>query len=88
MSRTSFRANLPSIVCLNVKELLARSRLHIGILSDSNAIRTQNHLVRKQIVNGLAKLAYWLAKWLSVVYKLSGYGLKSRCCDVNNLFNK
>ena len=29
MSRTSFRVNPHSIVCLNVKELLARSRSHI-----------------------------------------------------------
>ena len=29
MSRTSFRVNLHSIVCLNVKDILARSRHHI-----------------------------------------------------------
>ena len=29
MSRTSFRVNPHSIVCLNVKELLAQSRSHI-----------------------------------------------------------
>ena len=29
MSRTSFRVNLHSIVCLNVKEFLAQSRHHI-----------------------------------------------------------
>ena len=29
MSRTSFRVNPHSIVCLNVKELLSRSRSHI-----------------------------------------------------------
>ena len=48
MSRTSFRVNPHSIVCLNVKELLARSRRHIWRLSDSNVIRTDNHLVRKR----------------------------------------
>ena len=48
MSRTSFKVNLHSIVCLNLKELLARSRRHIWSLSDSNRIRTHNHLVRKQ----------------------------------------
>ena len=37
MSRTSFRVNLHSIVCLNVKELLARSRRHIWSLSHSMA---------------------------------------------------
>ena len=40
--------------CLNVKELLARSRRHIWRLSDCNGTRTHNHLVRKR------------SKWLSV----------------------
>ena len=44
---------------LNVKELLARSRLEIWSLSDCNWTRTQNHLVRKRTLN-------YLAKWLSV----------------------
>ena len=51
------RMNPHSIVCLNVKELLAQSRRHIWSLSDSNGIRTQNHLVCKQTLNHLAKLA-------------------------------
>ena len=42
--------------CLNVKELLARSRREIWRLNDCNWTRTQNHL---------AKLGS-LAKWLSV----------------------
>ena len=59
------------IVCLNVKELLARSRHHIWSLSDSNEIRTQNHLLRKRTLNHLAKLTRWLSvrlrtKWLWV----------------------
>ena len=57
MSRKRFRVNLHSIVCLNVKELLARSTCHIWSLSDSNVIRTHNHLVRKRTLNHLAKLA-------------------------------
>ena len=57
MSRTSFRVNLHSIVCLNVKELLARSRRHIWSLTDSNVIRTHNHLVRNRTLNHLAKPA-------------------------------
>ena len=56
MSRTSFRVNPHSIVCLNVKELLARSRRHIWSLSDSNVNQTQNRLVRKRTLNHLAKL--------------------------------
>ena len=40
---------------LNVKELLAGSRRKIWSLSDCNWTRTQNHLVRKQTLNHLAK---------------------------------
>ena len=70
MSRTSFRVNPHSIVRLNVKELLARSRHHIWSLSDSNGIRTHNHLVRKRTLNHLAKLV----KWLSCVVSTYLYG--------------
>ena len=42
--------------CLNVKELLTRSRRQIWRLSDCNWTRTQNHLVRKRTLNHLAKL--------------------------------
>ena len=54
--------------CLNVKGLLARSRLEIWSLSDCNWTRTHNHLVRNQTLYHLAKLAKLasLAKWLSV----------------------
>ena len=52
--------------CLNVKELLARSRREISRLSDCNWTRTQNHLVvLKRRLNRWAKLVS-LAKWLSV----------------------
>ena len=61
MSRTSFRVNLHSIVWLNLKELLARSRCHIWSLSDSNGIRTHNHLVRKWTLKNLAELVKWLS---------------------------
>ena len=43
--------------CLHVKKLLARSRRDIWSLSDSNGIRTHNHLARKRALNHLAKLA-------------------------------
>ena len=62
MSRTSFWVNLHSIPCLNVKELLARSRGHIRSLSDSNGIRTHNHLVRKRTFNHLPKPVNWDSK--------------------------
>ena len=51
--------------CLNVKELLARSRRHIWRLSDCNGTQTNNHLVRKRILNHLAKLAKWLSSVVS-----------------------
>ena len=56
MSHTSFTVNPHSLAFLNVKELLARRRRHIWSLSDSNGIRTHNHLVRKRTLNHLAKL--------------------------------
>ena len=59
--RTCFRVNLRSIVCLNVKELVARSRRHVWSLSDSSGIRTHSHLVHKRTLNHLVKLAKWLA---------------------------
>ena len=71
MSRTNFRLNLHSIVCLNVKELLAQSRHNILSLSDSNGIWTHNHLVCKRTLSHLASLVKWLivclrTKWLWV----------------------
>ena len=42
---------------LNVKELLARNRRYTWSLSESNGIRTHNHLVLKQTLNHLAKMA-------------------------------
>ena len=51
--------------CLNVKKPLVRNRCDIWNLSDCNGTWTQNHLVCKQTLNRLAKLAS-LAKWLSV----------------------
>ena len=71
MSRTSFKVNPHTIIFLNVKELLARSRCYIWSLSDSKEIRTHNHLVRKQTLNHLAKLA----KWLSFVVSTCLYGV-------------
>ena len=70
MSCTSFRLNPHFIICLNVMELLARSRCQIWSLSDSNAIWTNNHLVCKRTLNHLAKLT----KWLSFVVSTYLYG--------------
>ena len=61
----AFQSESTLYICLNVKELLARSRREIWSLSDCNWIRTHNHLVHKRTLNHLAKPA-GLAKWLSV----------------------
>ena len=51
--------------CLNVKELLPRSRREIWSLSDCSWTWVNNHLIHKRTLNHLAKLAS-LAQWLSV----------------------
>ena len=65
MSCTSFRVNPHSVVYLNVKQLLARSRRYIWSLNDSSESQTHNHLVRKRTFNHLGKLAKWLSCVLS-----------------------
>ena len=55
----AFQSESTLYSCLNVKELLARSRHKIWSLSDCNWTRTQNLLVCKRTLNHLAK-------WLSV----------------------
>ena len=47
----AFQSESTICSCLNVKELLARSRHKILSLSDSNWTRTQNHLVCKWTLN-------------------------------------
>ena len=64
MSFTRFREN-PHYSCLNVTELLARSRREIWRLSESNWTRIQNHLVCIRTLNQLAK-------WLSVRFRTVG----------------
>ena len=73
MSRTSFRVNLHPTVCLNVKELLTRSRRHIWRLGDSNKIRTHDHFVCKRTLSHLAKLVILagLARLTSLAKSLS-----------------
>ena len=56
--------------CLNVKEILARSRREIWSLSDCNWTRTHSHLVHKRTRNYLTKLN----KWLSCVVSTYLYG--------------
>ena len=65
----AFQSESTLYSCLNVKELLARSRREIWILSNCNWTRTHHHLVHKRTLNHLAKLADWV-----FVYELSGCG--------------
>ena len=50
-------------ICPNVNELISKSNRDICILSDTNGILMNNHLVYKQRINRLA----WLVKRLSFV---------------------
>ena len=51
----AFQSESTLYSCLNVKELLARSRCKIGSLSDCNWTRTHNHLFHKQTLNSTAE---------------------------------
>ena len=55
--------------CLNVKELLPRSRPKIWSLSECNWTRIQNQLILKPTLTHLAKLAKWLNCILSTYLK-------------------
>ena len=73
-----FQSESTLCICLNVKELLARSRCEIWSLSDYNWTRTHNHLVHKWTLNHFAKLAKsaWRFEstcnhyWWSLVWRL------------------
>ena len=71
MSGMSFGVSPQSLICQNVKEVLAPTRQHYWILSDNNEIQTQNHRVRKRTLNHLPKVA----KWLSYVVSTYLYGV-------------
>ena len=62
----AFQSESTFYSCLNVKELVPRSRLEIWSLSDCNWTRAHNHLVHKTTLHHLAKLVS-LAKWWSVL---------------------
>ena len=90
----SFRVNPHSMVFLNVKELLAQRTRHIWSLSDSNEIRTHNHLVHKQTLNHLAELTS-LTKWSSICSRtkwlwvwISLLWLNLNCTAMNKAFSQ
>ena len=63
----TFQSGTTLYKCLNVKELLSRSRCKIWGLSDCNWTGTQNHLVHKRTLNHLAKLANdWVVFWVRI----------------------
>ena len=62
----AFQSESTLCSCLNVKELLARSRRKIWRLSDCNWTRTQSHLVQKRTLNHLTKLAWTHWFWFRV----------------------
>ena len=64
VSHICFRVS-PRYSCLKVKEIFAWSKCKIWSLSDCNWTQTQKHLVQKQTLNHLAKLAKWLSCVLS-----------------------
>ena len=53
----TFQSESTHYSCLNVKELLGRTRREMWSLSDCNWCRNQNHLVRKRTLNYLVQQA-------------------------------
>ena len=68
--------------CLNVKELLAWNKCDNWSLSDSNRIQTHNHLVHKQTLNHLAKLAKRL-NCLVNTYLYSAFDFMLLSCHIH-----
>ena len=57
----AFQSESTLYCCVNVKEVLARSRREIWSLSDCKWTRIQNHLVRKQTPPSISP--HWLNDW-------------------------
>ena len=76
-----FQSESTLYICLNVKELLVRSRREIWSLSDCNWTRTHNHLVHKRTLSHLAKLANWLSCVLST-YLYGAFDCMFLLCQV------
>ena len=57
----AFQSESKLYSCMNVKELLAQTRHEVSILSNSNWIRINKHLVHKRTLNHLAKFPKWLS---------------------------
>ena len=70
----AFHSESTLYTCLNVKELLARRRSQVWSLNYCNWTPTQNHWLRKQTLNHLAKLTYELSG-----SEISGSVFESSC---------
>ena len=64
---------------LNLVKIFSQNRKQMKHCSDSNKIRTHNHLVRKRTLNHLVSLA----KWLSVRYEPRRCGCDSHYYHLN-----
>ena len=77
----AFQSESTLYSCLNVNELLARSRWEIWRWSDCNWTGTQNHLVLRRTLNHLAKLAKWSSSTLST-YLYGAFDCMCLSCHV------
>ena len=83
----AFQSEFTLFNCLNVKQLLARSRSEISRLSDCNWARTcsQMHGTNKYSQHSSVILQLWLNDRV-FVYELSGCGFQSSCSHLNFRF--
>lgn len=84
----SFQSESAMHSCLNLKKLNARNRYDVWNVSDGSGIRTHNHLLHKQRLNHLSKLAKGLSirlqiKWLQIRIPIQSY--KSHKLQLFNL---
>ena len=73
--------------CLNVKELLVRNRCEIWSLSDCNCTRTHNHLVHKQALSHLVKLATF-GYWWSINLQTKWFWVRVQLQSLEYLFDR
>ena len=69
--------------CLNVKEPFAQSRRKIWSISNFHCTQTHNHLLHKQTLNQLAKLAKRLSFFVST-YQYGAFDHMFLSCQVRN----
>ena len=77
----TFQSESTLYSCLNVKELLAQNRYDIWSLSDCNRTRTRNHLVYKQTLNHLGRLAKLLS-FVVITYLYGAFDCMVLSCHI------